>query len=185
MGKACKHSGCVYPIFSNGFCKFHQHERKDEKYLNSRKSISERHIEKMKAKNKENGVVIVVDEKDGWFNNRRNEMVGCCLFCLAPSEKKNDKTFKRSVAHLFPKRKNMFPSIALHPENSIELCFFYNSCHTNFDNGIITFEDIKNEYPVAWKEIIRKAKILYPLMTKSEQPKVPEIILQELNPEIL
>jgi len=33
MGKPCKHSGCLNPIWSTGFCKHHQHERSDEKWI--------------------------------------------------------------------------------------------------------------------------------------------------------
>lgn len=118
---------------------------------------------------------------DKWFIEGREVMTGVCLFCGGKTEKENDVTYRNSEAHLFPKRKNMFPSIALHPENRIELCFFGNSCHTNFDNHIITFEDVKNNFPEAWKEIIRKTSILYPAMTEKEKNKVPQILLNEIN----
>lgn len=118
---------------------------------------------------------------DKFFEDARKEMTGVCLFCGGKTEKNNDGTFRNSVAHLFAKRKNQFRSIALHPANRIELCFFGNSCHTNFDTNIITFEDIKYTMPKAWEIIIEKSKILYPVMTKEEQNKVPQIILNEIN----
>lgn len=118
---------------------------------------------------------------DRWFEDGRKAMTGICLFCGGKTEKHNDATYRNSEAHLFPKRKNMFPSIATHPENMVELCFFGNSCHTNFDNNIIAFEDIKYQHPEVWKEIIRKVVILYPVMTKQEKNKVPEILLNEIK----
>src|SRR5690348_2912633 len=77
---------------------------------------------------------------DNWFEERRKEMTGTCLFCGGKTERDNDDTFKFSIAHLLAKRKNMFPNIACHPDNWIELCHYSNSCHSNFDNGIITWE---------------------------------------------
>ena len=75
----------------------------------------------------------------------------------------------------------MFPSIKLHQENWIELCYFQNSCHTNFDNHMIELEDVKYNWPEAWKEIVRKTIILYPVMAKDEKNKVPEILLNEIK----
>lgn len=133
---------------------------------------------------------------DKWFLERRAEMTGICIFCKGKTEKDNDGnrevsddgtikirrdiSYRNSAAHLFPKRKNMFPSIALHPENCLELCFFGNSCHTNFDAHMIELEDVKYNFPQAWEIIIRKAKILYYCMTKEEKARVPEILLTEI-----
>lgn len=118
--------------------------------------------------------------EDKWFDDRGKELTGRCLFCGGPTEK--GKPMERcSVAHLFAKRKEMFPSIKLHPENSIELCHYNNSCHTNFDNHMIELSTIKEQHHEAWFEILRKTSILYPVMTQSEKNKVPEILLKALN----
>lgn len=116
-------------------------------------------------------------EKDeDWFALQRVAMTGRCLFCGGRTEKDNDKTFRNSAAHLFAKRKNQFPSIRHHPENGIELCYYGKSCHTNFDTHMISMDFIRDNYPQAWKVIIEKAKILYPVMTKEEKNRVVEII---------
>lgn len=130
------------------------------------------------AEAKENGTDAAMDK---WFEDGRKSMTGVCLLCGGKTEKDNDKTYRCSEAHLFAKRKGMFPSIALHPENRIELCFFGNSCHTNFDTHMITFEDIKYQNPEAWNVIVEKTKILYPCMTTKEKNKVPEILLNEIK----
>lgn len=118
---------------------------------------------------------------DRWHEEGRKAMTGACLFCGGRTEKENDITYRNSNAHLFAKRKACFPSIKLHPENRIELCYYDNSCHDNFDHHIITFEDIKKEFPRAWEEIVRKTLILYPLMTTEEQNRVPEILINEIK----
>lgn len=113
---------------------------------------------------------------DLWFAARHFEMTGLCVFCGNPSCK-GLKEFKNSVAHLFAKA--LFPSIKWHPDNWIELCFYGNSCHTNFDNAMIPFEELKNK--IVWFEIIRKTKILYPLLTNQEQGRVPQILIDEVS----
>ena len=139
---------------------------------------SEKKIAK-EASEKEDGTDAAMDK---WFLDGRKTMTGVCLFCGGRTEKENDKTYRCSEAHLFAKRETEYPSIKLHPENRIELCFFGNSCHTNFDQHMITFEDIKYQNPEAWKVIVEKTKILYPCMTQKEKNKVPEILINEIKP---
>jgi len=54
---------------------------------------------------------------DAWFIDRRKEMTGRCVFCKGKTEKDNDETYRRSIAHLLGKRKAAFPSVATHPDN--------------------------------------------------------------------
>lgn len=119
-------------------------------------------------------------KQDLWFIDKRKEMSGKCLLCGSPTEKNNDETYRRSIAHLLAKRKNMFPSVATHPDIAIELCYYYNSCHTNFDNGIITLQYIKSGYPKAWAVIIEKFKKVYPSIAPEEVKRLPDILLLEL-----
>src|SRR6185503_2979677 len=99
MGKPCQSNGCVYPIFSNGYCKFHQGKRQDSKYKN-RKSISQVHIDKMKALNNGNGEVVVeereVQEKtplELWFDMVAGE-IRKSPFCWNCGERIPDKYFR-------------------------------------------------------------------------------------------
>jgi hypothetical protein len=106
-------------------------------------------------------------ELDLWFVAKRKEMVGRCLFCNQKTEKENDETYRRSIAHLLPKNKNAFPSVATHDSNFIELCFHNNSCHTNFDNGKITWEFIKDSKE--WDVIKEKLLNILPMVAESER----------------
>jgi hypothetical protein len=106
-------------------------------------------------------------ELDLWFVAKRREMKGRCLFCNQKTEKENDETYRRSIAHLLPKNKNSFPSVATHPDNFIELCFHNNSCHTNFDTGKITWEFIFDSKEA---EIIReKLMNILPMVAENER----------------
>lgn len=116
---------------------------------------------------------------DAWFNARHQEMTGKCLVC-GERTCKGTHEYKCSIAHLFPKA--YFKSIKWHPENALELCFYGKSCHTNFDNNMLTLEDL--QVTKAWPEIVRKFKILYPLMNAKEQGRLPDILLNELNETI-
>lgn len=164
---------------------------KEEKKKYRIPAKSEKKIAK-DASEKEDGTDAAMDK---WFDDRGEELTGTCLFCGGATCKAKPKTFytseenykkalflqRNSIAHLFAKKEIAYPSIKLRPENSIELCFFDNSCHTNFDTAMITFEDIKYQNPEAWKVIVEKTKILYPCMTEKEKNKVPNILLNEIK----
>lgn len=105
------------------------------------------------------------NEMDMFFEDARKQMTGKCFICGGKTEKDNEKNYKCSIAHLFPKSK--FPSIATHPINRIELCYYGKSCHTNFDNRLLTFEYIKIN--TDWTIIVNKFRILSPLLTNGER----------------
>jgi len=108
-----------------------------------------------------------------WFESRHDEMTGICSHCGGKTEK-DKSTYKCSVAHILPKVH--FPSIATHPLNFVELCFYGNSCHTNFDNYYIEIDQLK-----CFEEIVAKFTIMYPFISDAEKRKIPDILLQELT----
>ena len=113
-----------------------------------------------------------------WFKARRKELTGRCDFCGGKTEKQNNETFRFSIAHLFAKRPSMFPSIATHPANYLELCYYGNSCHANFDNGMISWQLLKDSKE--WSLIIGKFKEIYPFISENERKNIPELLLKEL-----
>lgn len=131
-----------------------------------KKAIAKVSVKKSKeiAKEKESGSD---GEMDRFFQSMRSRMVGKCLFCGGKTEKNNDKYYKFSIAHLFPKKPTMFPSVATHHSNFLELCHFGNSCHTNFDQGKISFELLKDSKE--WDIIVEKFHELSPLLTDEER----------------
>jgi hypothetical protein len=105
------------------------------------------------------------NEMDLFFRSLRKGMTGRCLFCNGKTMKDDDEKFHFSLAHLLPKA--TFKSIATNPENIIELCFFGESCHTNFDNGTITWEFIKDSKE--WFLIREKLLNILPMVSENER----------------
>lgn len=140
---------------------------------------SAKRIEKEAAEKKSASVEGVDNKQDLWFTERRKEMTGRCVFCGGKTEKNNDVTYRNSVAHLLAKRKSMFRSVATHPDNWLELCFYGNSCHTNFDNSIITWELLADSNE--WKIIVDKFKLIYPSIAPEEHKNIPELLLKEIQ----
>lgn len=112
-------------------------------------------------------------EKERWFQDRRREMIGICRNCGKPSYKKSNEYFRHSIAHILAKRKSMFPSVATHPENWIELC---SDCHMNLDNCMIDLTDL-----ACWDEVVVKFQKIYPSIAKEEKKRIPDILLQYIN----
>jgi len=102
---------------------------------------------------------------DLFFASNRSKMTGRCLFCNGDTMKNEDDKFHFSLSHLLPKA--IFKSVATHPDVLIELCFYNNSCHTNFDNGIITWEFIKDSKE--WEIIKEKLLIVLPAVAPEER----------------
>lgn len=123
--------------------------------------ISEKRKAKMAAE-KEAGTD---GEMDLFFTSLRKSMTGHCLFCNGKSMKNDDEKFHFSLAHLM--QKAIFKSVATVPENIIELCFYGESCHTNFDNGIITWLMLKDSKE--WDVIKEKLLVVLPLVAQEER----------------
>lgn len=90
-----------------------------------------------------------------FFVEMRPTMTGRCAFCNGETEKNNDETFHFSLAHLLGKAS--FPSVATHPDNVIELCYYGESCHTNFDHGTITWQFLYDsaEWPMIKDKLLK------------------------------
>lgn len=102
---------------------------------------------------------------DIFFASLRKGMKNKCLFCGGPTMKGDDEKFHFSLAHLLPKA--IFKSVATNPDNIIELCFWGESCHTNFDNGNITWEFIKDSKE--WDIIREKLLNVLPMVAPEEK----------------
>lgn len=116
-------------------------------------------------------------ELDRWFKDRRKEMTGRCEHCSGVSCKHDDKYYKHSIAHLLPKK--IFKSVATHPDNWIELCFWNNSCHTNFDNHMIDLIDLN-----CFDNVINKFAKIYPDIAPEEKRHIPKILIEYLKTEL-
>lgn len=112
-----------------------------------------------------------------WFEARRKEMTGVCSHCGGKSCKDNDDFYKCSIAHILPKA--YFPSVATHPMNWIELCFWGRSCHTNMDANILDMTEMN-----CWNEIVEKFQVLYPLIDRKERSRIPAVLQQYIEVDL-
>ena len=116
------------------------------------------------------------NQLDRWFQDRRKEMQGTCLHCGGKSCKDSNAYYKYSIAHLLPKR--LFKSVATHPLNWIELCFWGKSCHTNFDNNKLDMIELN-----CFSIVIDRFVQMYPDIDAKERKYIPDVLLQYLNVE--
>ena len=110
-----------------------------------------------------------------WFEDRHREMSGVCQHCGGNTEK-GKSTFRCSVAHIFPKAH--FKSVATHPDNWIELCFYGKSCHTNLDNYALDISELN-----CFDEVIRKVVAIYPSIAVAERRRIPQVLLNYIEVE--
>lgn len=115
-------------------------------------------------------------ELDRWFREIQKSMTGKCQNCGGKTEA-NTKHFKNSIAHILPKA--YFKSVATHPDNYLELCFYGNSCHTNFDNKMIDIIDLH-----CFDQVIQKFTRIYPHIAAEEKRRIPPILIEYLKTEL-
>lgn len=106
-----------------------------------------------------------------WFLDGDKAATGKCKHCGGRTCKGDPLYYKHTQAHILPKR--LFPSVMTHPSNRIELCFWENNCHGNFDNGALDLMDLN-----CFDEVIEKFLILYPLIAPEERKYIPDVLLQ-------
>lgn len=142
-----------------------------------RKPIAKKSAKKMKREAEEKKATNGDDtDLQKWFKERQKQLSGRCLRCGAKYNHTSLKYAIAATAHILAKRDNMFPSVALHPENFIELgagC----GCHTWFDLQA-SWEDIAASN--IWPVVLEKFKIMEPFI--KERYRIPEVFLQEINP---
>ena len=107
-------------------------------------------------------------ELQRWFLERRAEMKGVCQHCGGKTEKDTDN-FRCSIAHIL--EKSTVKSVATHPSNWLELCFYGNSCHTNLDNKMLDIMDLN-----CFDDVIEKVTVMYTSIAQSELRRVPLIL---------
>lgn len=115
-------------------------------------------------------------ELNRWFQERRKEMTGNCMHCGRISCRNSDQYYKFSIAHILPKR--LFKSVATHPLNWIELCFWTNNCHGNMDNNILDLI-----YLNCFSIVIDRFVAIYPSIAHKERRYIPDVLLQYVEVE--
>lgn len=170
--------GCFDYAFSKNRCKLHatieDTKKRAEKYA------AQPTVRKAGWFDLNEAVNIVVGNGDSklqrWFEDRHKEMKGVCKNCGGKTQK-GQANYKNSVAHILPKA--YFPSIATHPDNFIELCFYGESCHTNMDNKTLDLIDMN-----CFDEIVEKVCRMYPSIAPEERRRIPAILREYIKTEM-
>lgn len=163
--------GCFDFAFSRNKCKFHAGLENTQKRID--KAKNDIHVtDELRTKVESNNA-----ELNRWFNERRKEMTGFCANCGGKSCKNDDKYFKFSIAHILPKA--YFGSVKTHADNWIELCFWGQSCHTNYDNKILDITELN-----CFDQAIIKFQKIYPFIAAKERRRIPDTLLQYLNTDL-
>jgi hypothetical protein len=115
-----------------------------------------------------------------WYSQRVNEMTGICKNCGRKTSQGDSKYERFCIAHVLPKRKNMFPSVSTHKDNSIELCY-WGGCHSNFDNKGWEWAATQ---PM-WNLITTKFQLIYPEIAEEEKHRIPDVLLPFIPQEII
>ena len=183
----CEKEGCRMPVFGTdkktgkGYCKSHQTQRTDL----DRRTIIQRAMDKQKrleasvrslGDNTDRETTERLNELGNWFKARRGDLKGVCSHCGGKSCKDDDRLYKNSIHHILPKAH--FKSVATHPLNFLELCFWGNSCHTNVENKMIDLIDLN-----CFDEVVTKVSKMYKDIAPEERRRIPKILLEYIEIE--
>lgn len=113
-----------------------------------------------------------------WYKNRQKQLTGKCMRCGTPYDHKNFKYAIAATAHIFAKRDNQFPSVALNKNNFIELGSMCG-CHHWYDN-FASWEEIALSR--IWPLVLERFRLFEPHIT--ERTLIPEVLAQEIKPKI-
>jgi hypothetical protein len=143
-----------------------------------KKPIAKKSQKKLKQEAEEKAIKKVGGggELNRWFQARRKEMQGRCLHCGEKTTKHQDNWYKCSIAHILPKR--LFKSVATHESNWVELCFWKNNCHGNYDYNILDITEL-NCYDL----VIERFIAMYPDIAPKERRFIPDALLQYVKNE--
>jgi len=131
MAKTCKHPQCQYPVFSTGYCKMHQRDRTDDKWIRSQQKQKEKKsFSSIKQKPREaTGEAILFQ---ALFTTRKH----ISFISGLPIENINHC----NCAHVLAKGQNKYPKFKLLDRNIV---FLTGEEHDLYDNGT---EDKRREY---------------------------------------
>lgn len=192
--RTCSKEGCIYPVFGSdrrtgiGYCNSHQYLRTDL----DRRSIQQKAMAKAKVFSHgtvSSGNKVQVNEKEQtntigkeptelqkWYSGIMESESGKCWETGASINKNDKRGWHGSICHVLPK--SLFPSVATHPMNYMILKM-WGGTHGQYDSSWENAAKMK-----IWTYACKIFNILYPLLTREEKSKLPDIILQEIKPEI-
>lgn len=127
---------------------------------------------------------IVTKEQEKWFEDRMKENIPVCMNCgmeanwlLQPEYK---KIWRACQAHILPKRKTMFPSVATHPLNHMVLFPVWGGhlcgCHDEFDSAWYNATGMD-----VWPKAVERFRQFEKDIAQSERRRIPDQLRQYIN----
>lgn len=124
-----------------------------------------------------------ITDQEQWFEDRMKESVPVCWNCSMEApwllEPKYKKLWRACQAHILPKRKGMFPSLALNPLNHLVLFPVWGGhlcgCHDEFDSSWFNATTMK-----VWEIAVHRFKEFEDKIAPSERRKIPEQFLKAI-----
>jgi hypothetical protein len=122
-----------------------------------------------------------IPDQEQWFEDRMKESLPVCMNCgmeanwlLQPEYK---KIWRACQAHILPKRKTQFPSVATHPMNHLVLFPVWGGhlcgCHNEFDSSWFNATTMK-----VWGIAIHRFKEFESAIAPKERYRIPEQFLK-------
>lgn len=174
MSDECSFPTCKRMPERNGYCFLHAVHFTGPKVKEAPKPIAKVSVKKKKELKDSKPQK---DLQAEWFIERVNEQTGVCMECGGSTKNSLYVYAKACVAHVLPKRDNMFPSVATHKENSLELCTA-NGCHHRYDNS---WEDAAKMK--IWPVAVEKFRKMLPFIAPGDRKNIPDVFLQEVDPD--
>jgi hypothetical protein len=133
---------------------------------------------------KEMGKGTGISDQEQWFEDRMKESLPVCMNCgmeanwlLQPEYK---KIWRACQAHILPKRKAGFPSVATHPMNHLVLFPVWGGhlcgCHNEYDSSWYNATTMK-----VWGIAKHRFNEFENSISKNERGRIPEQFLKTIN----
>lgn len=133
---------------------------------------------------KEMGKSTGITDQEQWFEDRMKENLPVCMNCgmeanwlLQPEYK---KIWRACQAHILPKRKTMFPSVATNPLNHLVLFPVWGGhlcgCHDEFDSSWYNATTMK-----VWEIAAHRFKEFEYSIALKERKNIPEQLIKLLK----
>lgn len=116
-------------------------------------------------------------ELQKWYAKIMQQETGKCWESGEKINKQDKIAWHGSIAHVLPKY--LFPSTATHPQNYMILSMYGGGAHGQYDSSWENASKMK-----VWPYACKIFNILYPLLTREEKAKLPDIVIQEISPKI-
>lgn len=172
MSDQCSFPTCTRMVERNGYCFLHAVHFTGPKVKEKPQPIAKVSAKKKKALKDSKPQK---DLQAEWYIEKVNQQTGVCMECGGSTKNSIYVYAKACVAHVLPKRDSMFPSVATHEENALELCTT-NGCHHRYDNSWEDAAQMK-----VWPIAVEKFRIMLPSIATGDRKNIPDVFWQEVE----